>query len=142
MDNEQQLSLQTVTKPVFDKEKFRSVVTEWIELDDALKETNKQTRVLKKRRTELEEMIIDIMKNNGFEICNTGDGSLQFSVRKRISSINRSVISENLKEYLSPFADALSKHMNKSPDEIADEATEYIYSHRENIEKEVIKKLK
>ena len=129
--------------PVRDDEQLKQYVVEWVSLDNDLREAAKHMRIMRKRRTELGEEILAYMQRHRAETCNVSEigETLECATTSRVVSMSKTVISDNLKEF---FMDLFKKggFQSLAPELAAEEATTFIYEHRDRLEKSVLKRKK
>jgi hypothetical protein len=78
------------------EEEFRSVVKAYIDLHDQLQESSKRMREIRKKKTELADVIMQYMKKNEVGECALRDGKLVLGHCKRLEPLKKEHILEEL----------------------------------------------
>lgn len=92
---------------------FKTNVKEWLSLDNKIKELEKQSRELKKRKNkQLEPKITGFMRSYNISDLNTESGKLRCNERNTKIPINKKTIQESLQKVLS------AEHASTAMDEI------------------------
>ena len=103
-------------------------IKEWIISDEKIKNLQKQIRLIKKEKKNLEKELMISMKNGGFEEIDTNNYKIIYT--KKI--VKKSITKKYLKNILSQYF--------KNNIEKATEVENYIQNNREEVIKENIKK--
>lgn len=109
------------------KDEIVDLVKKYIDTDNKLIEIQRDARDLRKTKKQINDQLVEIMKNNDIDCFDVKDGKLQYSQTKTRGSIN--------KKYLLTI---LSKYFEN--DNKAEQMTEYILENREEKVKESIKR--
>lgn len=76
---------------------FQKDVSEYVELDEKLKQANASIKVIKNRMAELEDNILDVMESKELDVCNLADGTkLKRASAKRQGPFNAKMVKEVL----------------------------------------------
>lgn len=118
------------------QEDFENKLREWVDLDEKLKESNKEVRaqineikkrsnekvneikevvdIVKKRKEEIEETIKSVMESNGMESIQINGGFIQLSTKQKVQSLSHSDERQLLMEFLGDraqeYQDFLASH--------------------------------
>lgn len=111
-----------------DSEQFKTAVKEFAELSDELTEASKAVRELRKRKLELGEEILEIMRTEDIDELQLADGKLVRRQAKRTEPLTREKIQTHLRKSL-PATDA-------------DNAVENMYGAREIVVKDALSRRK
>lgn len=109
------------------KDEIVDLVKKYIETDNKLLDIQRDARDLRKTKKEINDQLVEIMKNNDIDCFDVKDGKLQYAQTKTRGSIN--------KKYL---LTVLSKYFDNNNK--AEDITEYILENREEKIKESIKR--
>lgn len=77
---------------------FKEAVKEYIAVHDQLNETSKQLKEVRKKKTELAEVILDFMRANDIDECALQDGKLVRKESKRVEGVKKEHILGELKK--------------------------------------------
>lgn len=80
-------------------EEFKSLVKEWITLDDNIRKLETYTRDMKKKKNILTPMIMDFMSSKNIMKCNDEEGTLTCSTKTRVKPLNKITIRAKMIEY-------------------------------------------
>lgn len=117
-------------------ETLENLVNRWVDLDDTEKAAREDIKIVVKEKRELTQQILEFMKANNLKAINIqgkdgNGGTLEYTVSKRSSSINRDAIRKNL----------LACGQLRSPNAV-DNVVEYIYTNRDVKEVPCLKRKK
>jgi hypothetical protein len=119
-----------------DENAFKQFVMQYCEIDDRVKEHNKQIKELKASLKDITESIMNYMSERSLEVCKAGDhGVLTLKTVTSKAPLNLDTIRENLSKVLSD-----EEIMSKSPEEIANSGAEYIVNNRDTEEKKSLRR--
>ena len=80
-----------------DQESFQKDVSEYVELDEKLKQATAGIKVIKQRMTDLEDNILDFMESKELDVCHLADGTkLKKASAKRQGPFNAKMVKEVL----------------------------------------------
>ena len=119
---------------------FKKDIVNYIKCDDYIKTQEKKLREYRKKRTELENTIVDYMFKNNINKSDikVGDSKLRYHENKTKTNLNQNFIKNKLKEYF------LEKHSNLGESKcigIADDIYNYIENSRIYNKKIVLKRI-
>ena len=77
---------------------FREAVKEYIAVHDQLLEAGKQLKDVRKKKTELADVILEFMRNNDIDECALQDGKLVRKESKRMEGLKKEHILGELKK--------------------------------------------
>jgi hypothetical protein len=80
------------------QEVFKEAVKEYIAVHDQLNETSKQLKDVRKKKTELAEVILEFMKANDIDECALQDGKLVRKESKRVEGVKKEHILGELRK--------------------------------------------
>lgn len=109
-------------------DEFIQTIKEYVEIDDNIKEAEKALKALKGRRTDLQEAIMQYMKSQNWDVCNTSTGKL--AIKK---SVTKKAIPQ--KQMQSILGEYMGDHQKMQ------EAYDFAMSKREVSEKNVLKRV-
>jgi hypothetical protein len=81
------------------KDELIHKITEWIQLDNQIKDKEKIVKKLKQDKKKISELLIETMKKNEIECVNLSENSLLFKKQKVKQSINKKLLQQCLLEY-------------------------------------------
>ena len=81
------------------KQELITNVKEWLTLEEEIKILQKQMREKRKRKKELNEMLINIMKANDIECFDTNNGKLLHVVNKAKKPLTKKFLISTLENY-------------------------------------------
>jgi hypothetical protein len=110
------------------KEQLVSYVKEWVAVDEDMKQLQSVMREKRKKKKELNDVLINIMKQNEIECFNTKNGKLLYSVSKTKKSITKKMLFETLQKYFN------------NDDDKVNEVASFILENRDECVKETIKR--
>ncbi len=110
------------------KEQLVTYVKEWVSIDEEMKGLQKIMREKRQKKKELNDVLINIMKQNEIECFDTKNGKLLYSMNKTKQSISKKMLLETLQKYY------------KNDQEKANELAAYILDSRNETVKEMIKR--
>ena len=115
---------------------FKNQVVTYCDIDDRVKQLNKELKEIKTKQKEISDSIMEYMTSNSLEVCNAGNyGVLTLRTTMAKAGINK----ENIKESLSQILKD-KELMSKSHEMLTEEASEYIMNNRETTERHVLKR--
>lgn len=109
-----------------DKDRVIETVKEWIQVDNEIKELQKQVREKREEKKMLSTILIDVMRNNEIDCFDVNDGALVYSKRKVKSGLTKKHILESL------------TNLFKEDTEKINFIAEQIFESRKELDKEVI----
>jgi predicted nucleic acid-binding Zn-ribbon protein len=77
-------------------DEFKQMVTNWIEKDDEINEINKELKILKDDKKELETKILNYMEQIELGTLDIGNGKLRKSVSKTKGALKHDIIQDSL----------------------------------------------
>jgi hypothetical protein len=110
------------------KEQLVSYVKEWVSIDEEMKHLQRTMREKRQKKKELNDLLINVMKQNEIECFDTKNGKLLYSVNKTRKGITKKMLFETLQRYY------------KDDEEKANELAAFILDSRDENVKEVIKR--
>lgn len=111
-----------------DKQELIGEIRNWIQMDEQIKDLQKQIRQIKQEKKQVTNTLVDIMRTNEIGEINTGNGKLIYSQQKVKKSIS--------KKYLTGI---LAKFFQNDPGQ-AKELGQFILNNREETVRENIKR--
>jgi hypothetical protein len=84
------------------KEQLSSNIKKWIQLDKEMKMLQKELKERKKKKNELTDVLVDIMKKNEIDCVDISDGKIMYTQSNIKSPINKKHLLDSLDKY---FAD-------------------------------------
>jgi hypothetical protein len=81
------------------KDELISKITEWIQIDNQIKDKEKIIKKLKQDKKTISELLIETMKKNEIDYVNISDNSLLFKKQTVKQSINKKLLNQCLLEY-------------------------------------------
>ena len=81
------------------KDELISKITEWIQIDNQIKDKEKIIKKLKQDKKKISELLIETMKKNEIDYVNISDNSLLFKKQVVKQSINKKLLNQCLLEY-------------------------------------------
>jgi hypothetical protein len=81
------------------KDELISKITEWIQLDNQIKEKEKIVKKLKQDKKKISELLIETMKKNQIDCVNLSENSLLFKKQTVKQNINKKLLNQCLLEY-------------------------------------------
>ena len=81
------------------KEQLVSYVKEWVLIDEEMKGLQKLMREKRQKKKELNDVLINVMKQNEIDCFDTKNGKLLYSVNKTKKSITKKMLFETLQKY-------------------------------------------
>jgi len=81
------------------KDELISKITEWIQIDNQIKDKEKIIKKLKQDKKKISELLIETMKKNEIDYVNISDNSLLFKKQTVKQSINKKLLNQCLLEY-------------------------------------------
>jgi hypothetical protein len=112
------------------KEQLVGYVKEWISLDEEMKQLQSVMREKRQKKKELNDVLVEVMKNNEIECFDIKDGKLLYAVNKSKKPITKKMLLETLQKFY------------KNDEEKASELASFILESREESVKETIKRKK
>ena len=110
------------------KDQLVSYVKEWGSIDEEMKQLQKVMREKRQKKKELNDVLIQVMKQHEIECFDTKNGKLLYSVNKTKKAITKKMLMETLQKYY------------KNDDEKANELASFILESRDESVKETIKR--
>jgi len=110
------------------KEQLISYVKEWVSIDEEMKQMQKVMREKRQKKKELNDVLIEVMKQNEIECFDTNNGKLLYSVNKTKKAISKKMLFETLQQYF------------KNDEDKAKEIAAFILESRDESVKETIKR--
>ena len=110
------------------KDQLVSYVKEWVSIDEEMKQLQKVMREKRQKKKELNDVLIQVMKQHEIECFDTKNGKLLYSVNKTKKAITKKMLMETLQKYY------------KNDDEKANELASFILESRDESIKETIKR--
>lgn len=110
------------------KDQLVSYVKDWVAVDEEMKQLQHVMREKRKKKKELNDVLINIMKQNDIECFNTKNGRLLYSVSKTKKSITKKMLFETLTKYFD------------NDDAKVNEMASFILESRDECVKETIKR--
>jgi hypothetical protein len=110
------------------KEQLVSYVKEWVSIDEEIKQLQGIMREKRQKKKDLNDLLINVMKQNEIECFDTKNGKLLYSVNKTKKSITKKMLFETLQKY----------YIND--EEKANELASFILESRHETIKETIKR--
>lgn len=108
------------------KDSLVNIVKKWVQLDNQINQLTKTTKQLKLEKKQINQDMIDIMKQNEIDIFDLKDGQIQYKKEtKRVALSQKRLLT------------ILSKHPQLG-EEQAIALNEYVYENREEVVKESI----
>lgn len=99
-----------------DETAFKRFVVQYCELDDRIKDHNKQIKELRASLKDVTESIMNYMTDRSLEVCKAGEyGVITLKTVTSKAPLNVDTVRDNLTKILPD-----KEMMSKSPDEIAD----------------------
>ena len=93
-------------------DEIKSIIKEFVRIDDEISLVNKQVKDIRKKRGELEDSIKDYMIENSISKVDIGNGALKISKSKAAKKVNKQIILSTLLENLDhEKADAIINHL-------------------------------
>jgi UDP-N-acetylglucosamine transferase subunit ALG13 len=115
---------------------FKQMVVQYCELDDKVKEHNKQIKELKVVQRDMTESIMNYMSERSLEVCKAGEyGVLTLKTVSSKAPLNVETVRENLSKILGD-----QDMMRKDPEDLATSGAEYIVNNREVAEKKSLRR--
>lgn len=115
---------------------FKQTVVQYCEIDDKVKEHNKQVKELKLAQKDMTESIMNYMSDRSLEVCKAGDyGVLTLKTVTSKAPLNVETVRENLSKILGD-----KDMMSKDPEDLATSGAEYIVNNREVEEKKSLRR--
>lgn len=119
-----------------DEAAFKQFVVQYCEIDDRIKEHNKQIKELKTSMKDVTESIMSYMSDRSLEVCKAGDyGVLTLKTVTTKAPLNVDTIRDNLTKYFSE-----TELSSKTPAELADLGAEYIVNNRESEDRRALRR--
>ena len=110
------------------KEQLIAYVKEWVSIDEEMKQLQKVMREKRQKKKDLNDVLINVMKENEIECFDTKNGKLLYSVNKKKQAITKKMLFETLQKYY------------KNDEDKANEIASFILENRNENVKEVIKR--
>lgn len=115
---------------------FKQIVVQYCEIDDRIKEHNRQIKELRASLKDVSDSITEYMSERSLEVCKAGDyGVLTLKTVTSKAPLNVDNIRDNLAKILSD-----TSVMAGSPEQIAETGAEYIVNNRETEEKKSLRR--
>ena len=113
------------------KEQLVDNVKEWMKLDNELVQKQNEIKELKKRKKNITDDLLNVMKTNSIECFDINGGSLLYKKNVILKSLNTKTLMISLKKYY--------ESINKD-DSLAETLTKHIMDSREKVVKESIRR--
>ena len=118
-------------------DEFVNDIKQYITLDNQLRQTQKNSREIRKKYLPLRQSILNYMDNNGMKNkdINISDGKLIYETFNKKPDINKTIIKNNIALYFEQellYTPLDATHM-------ATKVTDFIYNERESIKKCTLK---
>lgn len=94
------------------QQELQTIVREWLTIDDEIAKLNDATKERKKRKKELTEIIMNIMKKNDIPFFNINQGKLILAESKQIKPLNKEVLFNLANNYFNNNSDQASSLVN------------------------------
>jgi len=108
------------------KDRLVNIVKKWVQLDNQINQLTKTAKQLKNEKKQINQDMIDIMKQNEIDIFDLKDGQIQYKKEtKRVALSQKRLLT------------ILSKHPQLGEEQVV-ELNDYIYQNREEVVKESI----
>ena len=115
---------------------FKQFVVQYCEIDDRIKEHNRQIKELKASLKDVSDSIMEYMSERSLDVCKAGDhGVLTLKTVTSKAPLNVDNIRDNLTKILTDVS-----VMAGSPEQIAETGAEYIVNNRETEEKKSLRR--
>ena len=85
---------------------FREAVQEYVKINNDLNKASKELRVVRQKKNELSDLILEFMRSNDYEVCSSGDAKLIKKESKRQSALKEEYILAAIREVFGADADA------------------------------------
>jgi|TARA_B110000971_G_C19883756_1_gene441944 hypothetical protein len=119
-------------------EAFKKQVHEYCSIDEKIKESQAESKELKKQMADLGEQIIQYMSNQNLEVCNAGElGVLTILTSTTKSSLKK----ENIRDGIFTFMND-STNASLSREQFAENGADFIMNNRETEERKRLKRKK
>ena len=117
-----------------DRNKFQRAIDSYFKLDDYIKQQEKDTRILRKKRQEIEKYILETTKRNKLQNKNlksSDNRKLAFEKNDRFESFTKNFVKKNIEKYY--FEKYGSRIGKKATEDKAEKLFNYLLSQREVI---------
>lgn len=109
------------------KDELIAKVKEWVQIDNEMKEINKELKIRRDKKKEISSLLVDTMKSNDIEVFDLKDGQLVYKKSKSKKPLNKETLLKLMSEYFQGNDNGRSNDI-----------TNYILSNREETERESI----
>ena len=106
------------------KEQLINFIKQWIDVEDEIKDLQKQLKEKRSEKKILTESLVDVMKTNEIDCFDINNGKLIYTKNKVKSSLSKKLLISSLHEYFgddSSEVERLSNHILNSRKEIVKE---------------------
>ncbi len=79
-----------------DKIQFKTLAMKYFQMDDKIKDSEKEVKKYKKERKEIEEKLIEFMQDNEIDDLKTDKGKLEYNVRHSKVGLSKKVLQNKL----------------------------------------------
>jgi len=101
-------------------------IREWVKIDNEMRALKQEISNRKKKKDQISNNLIDVMKQNEIDSVNINNGKIEFTKRKTKKPISKKLLQNILTKYY-------KEDINK-----ANEVNEYILNNREETTKDII----
>tara|TARA_X000000950_G_C13788168_1_gene608183 strand:+ start:112 stop:450 length:339 start_codon:yes stop_codon:yes gene_type:complete len=84
-------------------------VKEWITLDNGIKEMQKKMKEYRKKKKELTQSLVEVMKNNEIDCFDIQDGQLQYTRTKTKAPLSKKHLLNSLMKYFENNKEVVEK---------------------------------
>jgi hypothetical protein len=79
-----------------DKMQFKNLAMKYFQMDDKIKDSEKEVKKYKKERKEIEEKLIEFMQDNEIDDLKTDKGKLEYNVRHSKVGLSKKILQNKL----------------------------------------------
>lgn len=120
-------------------EAFKDHVREYCELDNMIKESTKELKVIKSKHADLKRKVLHFMASQNLDTCNVSDGKINRKRTKTVGGFNKGDLKNKISEYFQN-EDNIKEFMELNPDEKAQRLFNYYEESRKSTEKDVLRR--
>ena len=120
-----------------DLEQFKEYVKNFIEIDNTLKESQKELSTLRKEKTALNKKILAYMRDHDVETCNIPGGKLHRRISKSTTGFKKDLFQSRMMDYFTK-----NPSLEGTPQEKAEKLINYYMETRETVERETLRRTK
>lgn len=91
------------------KDQLVSYVKDWVSIDEEMKQLQKVMREKRKKKKELNDVLIEVMKQNDIDCFDTNSGKILYSVNKTKKAITKKMLFETLQKYFNNDDDKVNE---------------------------------